>query len=232
MCEVSTRKTIEGSTIHHVARLCQGLVGEMDKLLTSTGDLKMKRMKWSWIAALALMTSPALAAAGGNVNLFLGGKTLDNDWAPFDEHGEFGILIDVGDEYWPVNFAIDLLGSSKQIDYWDGYTYTSTSEIDIGARKVFDIYGTTLHPYAGGGLALVSARIEDAYYNWDPVCGYLCADEDTGLGIWLNGGIYMTLGQSFNLGLDLRYSQADVTLGGATVDAGGTHAGILLGYHW
>jgi hypothetical protein len=42
----------------------------------------------------------------------------------------------------------------------------------------------------------------------------------------------LTLGQSFNLGFDLRYSSADITLGGFEVEAGGTYAGLLLGYHW
>ena len=56
------------------------------------------------------------------------------------------------------------------------------------------------------------------------------SDDNNGIGIWLNGGVYWTLSQHFNLGLDLRYSQADVTL--FDVDAGGTHAGVILGYHW
>lgn len=194
----------------------------------------MKRNRWHWLAVLVAAVVPSLAIAGGNVNIFLGEKELDTtDWAsPYDQQGEFGVLIDFGNEYWPVNFAIDLLGSSKQTDYWDGYQEVSTSEIDLGVRKIFDLEGTLVHPYVGGGLALVSARYEDVYYYFDPVCGYVCSDEDSGLGVWLNAGFYVTLGQSFNLGLDLRYSEADVTVLGTTVNAGGMHAGLLLGYHW
>jgi len=188
----------------------------------------MKRMKWFWIAVLVLIASPALAETTGNINIFLGSKTLDsNDWSTsFQDQDEFGILFDVRGENWPVNLAIDLLGSSKQIDYVDGYTTVSTSELDFGARKIFNIVGTPVYPYVGGGLGLMSARVEDAYYYYG---SYIY--EDTGFGVWLDGGAYVTLGQ-FNLGLDLRYSQADVTVAGNKVNAGGSHAGILLGYHW
>jgi hypothetical protein len=48
----------------------------------------------------------------------------------------------------------------------------------------------------------------------------------------LNGGIYWTLNQYFNLGFDLRYTDADVTFISTDIEAGGTTAGIFLGYHW
>lgn len=188
----------------------------------------MKRMKWFWMAVLALVAAPAFAQTTGNVNIFLGSKTLDqNDWGPFydqNDQGEFGVLIDVRGDYWPVSLAIDLLGSANVVtDYW-GDNIASTSELDIGARKVFDLQYSNFHPYVGGGLAFVGARYEDSYY---------APEEDNSTGLWLNGGFFVTLGYNFNIGLDLRATMADdVYIYGRNRDPGGTHAGLLLGYHW
>jgi len=38
--------------------------------------------------------------------------------------------------------------------------------------------------------------------------------------------------ENFNLGMDLRYSKAKARIFDATVDAGGTHLGFLMGYGW
>lgn len=200
----------------------------------------MKRLNWILAALFISMAAPAFAV--NNINIFLGQKTLDSsDWGassylgyglPLDEQGEFGVLMDFAGYNWPVSIAVDLLGSAREEDFYSttwgpGTTTASTSELDVGVRKIFDIYGTSLHPYVGGGLALITGRIEDDYYYYG-----ITDDEDTGLGIWLNGGIYWSFAEHFNLGVDLRVSDADVTLYGETVNAGGTHGGLMFGYRW
>jgi opacity protein-like surface antigen len=87
------------------------------------------------------------------------------------------------------------------------------------------VSGSPIRPYIGGGLAFVNAEQKATTFSYIP-------DDDNGTGFWLNGGVCWTLGQSFNLGLDLRYTQADVTLFNVDGKAGGTHAGVILGYHW
>lgn len=179
--------------------------------------------KLALFLCLSLLSSVAAAqnATTGNVNLFLGGKTLSEaDWGIWNEQGEFGVLIDVQTAGMPVSFAIDLLGSAEE-RYG---LLVSTSELDFGLRMIFDVDGTTLHPYVGGGLGFMGGRIEDTWFGGE--------DEDTSMGLWLNGGVYVTLGEHFNLGLDLRYSSAEVTLLNTPVEIGGNHAGLLLGYHW
>ena len=162
----------------------------------------------------------------GNVNFFLGQKTLEeNDWAPADEQAEFGVLVDFKQSHWPVSIAIDLLGSIDKVTVSGVDIEGSTSEFDIGVRKIWEVANSSIRPYIGGGLAFINAEIKATGFN-------TVSQDDNGTGIWLNGGVYWTLGQHFNLGLDLRYSQADVTVFGVDVDAGGTHAGIILGYHW
>ena len=161
----------------------------------------------------------------GNVNFFLGQKTLDeDDWTPLDKQAEFGVLVDFKQQSWPVSIAIDFLGSID-VETESGIDLEgSTTEFDVGVRKIWEVAGSSLRPYIGGGLAFINAEFKATNF---PV-----SDSDSGTGIWLNGGVYWTLGQHFNLGLDLRYSQADVTLFGEEGEAGGTHAGIILGYHW
>lgn len=162
----------------------------------------------------------------GNLNFLLGQKTLDEtEWAPVDKQGEFGVLVDFKQQNWPISIALDFLGSADEATELGLNVEGITTEFDVGVRKIWGVEGSSIRPYIGGGIAFATA-------DFRITSGFPVSDDDNGTGIWLNGGIYWTLGQHFNLGLDLRYSQADVTLFGVDVDAGGTHAGIILGYHW
>ena len=173
---------------------------------------------------LFAVTAPLHASEwSGNLNFFLGGKTLDeNDWSPVEQQGEFGILVDYKKQDWPVSIAIDLLGSSDDSTFAGFKVEGKTSELDFGVRKVWEFAGQPIHPFVGGGLGLIGAE-----YQVGPL-----SDSDTSLGVWLNGGVYWTIGEHFNLGLEARYSQAEVTMFNVNGEAGGSHGGLLLGYHW
>lgn len=163
----------------------------------------------------------------GNLNFLLGQKKLDkDDWEPFEKQAEFGILVDFKQKEWPLSIAIDLLGSSDEEPILGFDVEARTSELDIGVRKVWEVSGATIKPFVGGGLAFISAELESRY-------GYASvSDDDSGTGYWLNAGVYWTLGPAFNLGLEWRYSRAEVTLYGIEAEAGGSHGGLILGYHW
>lgn len=164
--------------------------------------------------------------SSGNVNFILGTKTLDSDdWGPFDEQAAFGVLLDFKQETWPISIAIDILGSLDRETELGIEVDGSTSEFDIGIRKIWEVSGSTIRPFIGGGLAFITAKFETNTPVKESV-------DDSATGIWLNGGVYWTLGQHFNLGLQARYSKAEVTLFDVDGEAGGTHAGIMLGYHW
>jgi len=166
-------------------------------------------------------------AWAGNVNFFLGQKTLDkDDWEPVDKQPEFGVLVDFKQQSWPVSIALDFLGSKDETTIAGINVEGNTAELDFGVRKIWDTENSTIRPYIGGGVAFIRAEVKGT------LSPFTVSVDDSGAGLWIGGGIYWTLNQSFNLGLDLRYSQADVTLAGTDVKAGGTHAGILLGYHW
>jgi len=135
------------------------------------------------------------------------------------------VLVDFKQKNWPISIAIDILGSLDRETISGVEIEGSTSEFDIGIRKIWEVSGSSIRPFIGGGLAYITAELES-------ITPVRVSVEDSGTGIWLNGGVYWTLGQHFNLGIQARYSKAEVTLFGIDGEAGGTHAGVMLGYHW
>ena len=100
-----------------------------------------------------------------------------------------------------------------------------TSEFNVGLRKIWDQF-PHVRPFIGGGLSLIAAEAEASVY------GLRISETDRGLGFWVGGGVYWTLNDHFNIGMELKSSWADVTLMGVEVNAGGGHFGLLAGYHW
>ncbi|MDH3403173.1 MAG: outer membrane beta-barrel protein [Acidobacteriota bacterium] len=199
-----------------------------------TGRLTPVAAALGLLAALVVALPNAALAQGwtGNVNALVGAKELDkNDWEPLESQDEVGILVDFKRAGWPVSIAVDFLRSDAKetmIDPASGLAATiegETQEFDVGIRKIWD-RSAKARPYIGGGLALISAEISAE------VLGVRVSAKDDAQGAWIGGGVYWTLGKAFNLGFDVRYSQADVKFLGVDGDAGGTHAGLLLGFHW
>lgn len=170
----------------------------------------------------------AMGAWTGNVNFLLGSKSLEeSDWAPVEEQGEFGVMLDFKEQSWPVSIAIDMLGSGDE-ETISGFKFEgTTSEFDLGARKIFEIENSNIRPFIGGGLALISAEAKLSYSGIP-----IGSASDSGAGLWLNGGVYWSINDQFNLGVQLRTSTAEVTFNGYDIQAGGGHAGVMLGFHW
>lgn len=159
----------------------------------------------------------------GNINLFLGMKFLnEDDWFPVEEQGEVALEFDFRQAAWPINFVVGLRKSQGTGSDSGLNIEGETSELSLGIRKIFD--QTPVRPYVGGGLAFIDATYEapDSFVS----------DSDNGVGLWVGGGVYVTLADHLNLGVDLRLSGAEVTLYGVDGAAGGAHLGILLGYHF
>jgi hypothetical protein len=160
----------------------------------------------------------------GNINFFGGGKFLNsNDWAPADQQLEGGIELDARRRFWPFNMALDVLYGTGS-DSSTGINYKSKIlEFDAGIRKIYDAFPPPLRPYWGIGLAVTSAEASATGY---------ASNTGTGPGVWVQGGVYMTFGNHFNLGADFRASATWVDIAGTTVDGGGFHVGLISGYHW
>ena len=190
----------------------------------------------SAIPGLLLFATTSMAQQGGwtgNINVFLGAKALDeDDWAPVDEHSEIGIELDFRPKSWPVNIAVDYLFSkSDKESFIDPSSLivfdmeAETSELNIGIRKIWEQY-TSVRPFIGGGLSFIRGEAEVS------ALGITVSESGNGAGIWIGGGVYWTLIDHLNLGLELKFSTADISIAGVDVDAGGGHFGFLAGYHW
>ncbi len=170
------------------------------------------------LVLLAGVSGAAFAAgASGNINLLLGKHYLDDDvWddLDLDEQDSIGLMFDIQPARWPVALAFDLLKSDESAHGIDG----ETQEIAGGVRWYSPMVSNILRFYAGGGLALIEAEIED--------------EDDDDFGIWLNGGLTFIIAKHVNLGLDVRYSTAEVELYGEDVDVDGLRTSFLIGYHF
>jgi opacity protein-like surface antigen len=197
----------------------------------------MKKAITALLLCLGLTVSGAATAEGttGNINVFLGGKGLDDeDWLA-DSHGEIGLLIDIGGKDWPLMFAVDMLRSSGD---FDGFVYrpsdasihyyeedVKTRELNLGVRKYWHPT-SNMYPYLGGGLAFVRLEAEWRYDG-----GTLYSDSGSGTGVWLGGGVQWRFDQ-FNIGFSIRASGAEVALDSGDYQGGGGHSGLVFGYHW
>ncbi len=192
--------------------------------------MRLAKSVFVLLAVFLAWTVPAHAqgtgsTVTGNLNLFLGAKALDDtDWAPVDEHAEVGLVGDIRAANWPVSIEVRLLSSvSDTVLIGPDLVEMETSELDLGVRKTWGA-GTNMHPYVSGGLAKIDAEVT--------VLGVGSVSDD-GVGLWVAGGIYWVLGGSFNLGVDLMISSAEVDFGtGVDGNIGGGHFNFLAGFHF
>jgi len=143
----------------------------------------MKRTIVLIIALLVLsFFSVAFAETTGNVNLFLGQKHLDkDDWEPTEDQGEGGIEFDIADKSWPISIAVDMLGSSDEEKVGGLKLTGSTSEFNLGVKKIFSV--DSIHPFVGGGISFMNAKFEVDGVSID----------GNGTGFWLAGGDHFGL---------------------------------------
>lgn len=163
----------------------------------------------------------------GNISVMVGKKFLDDsDWPGMDNHGAIGMLLDFKKNNWPVSIAIDLIGTGKEKKSAGNKDEAYSAEMNIGVRKIFSLQDSAFQPYIGAGVASVFAETSSTRNN--TVTKY----DDTAIGSWVGIGSYYAVTRNFQLGADLRYSRAEVTLNGEDREAGGRHAAISAGYHW
>jgi outer membrane protein W len=184
------------------------------------------------LAVAAFACTSARADFDGNVNFFLGAKSLDsNEWNPNDSQVEFGAVMSFGQKDWPVQIAGDVLISVDETTEGVVKTTGATFEFDPGVRWLILKKGTVF-PYIGGGIGIIggAVEVENNFVSVDAA--------DASLGFWTDAGVFFRLGSNFNIGLDLRYSTADIDLdfGGGLVandvNAGGFSFGLLMGFGW
>ena len=201
-----------------------------------------------FVIALAICLCAPTVFAAGDANVFLGRRSLSDtafDQANVEGRPQYGVAVSL-EFNWPVAIAMDLLSSSEEATNSPTTEYSfhvatevETMELDLGVRK---FWGERLRPYVGGGLAYIelsasqtmSGDLGDGVQFSLPV-----VDEDDGsFGYWLNTGFAYLIGKNFNIGVDVRYSDAENTLNprladsGVYLESGGFQFGAMLGFHW
>lgn len=199
-----------------------------------------------FLAVFLLGTFPI--SAGGDVNILFGQKILDDNTleaAGVDGQSQFGVAVTL-DFDWPVALAFDLIVSSDDATMTvlagtpiDFATDAETIEFDVGVRK---LWGERLQPYAGAGLALIQLdakqRMSGSLGGGSSFDTLVIDDSGSEVGFWVNAGLLYRVTDRFNLGIDARHSDAEVSLrleadpDPAQLEAGGTHYSIALGFHW
>ncbi len=186
------------------------------------------------LSTLLFMTMPAAYADDaqadgwtGNVSGYVGHKTVDDkDWPNLDSQASVGVISDFGKQSWPVSIAADLIFAGTVHESGVNEDTGGSAEIHLGARKIFTLENSSFRPYVGGGVALVNGILENKN------AGVTVDDNDNAIGAWVGAGTYYAVTPSFNIGLDVRYSKAEVTLFDKDRETGGLNAGITAGYHW
>ncbi|MDH5527701.1 MAG: hypothetical protein OEY97_10380, partial [Nitrospirota bacterium] len=167
------------------------------------------------------------ATYGSHFNILLGSNTLSGDFAPWDEHGEFGLQFDFSPPGWSSTYLFGELRVSVS-DTVGGF-WIGNDELNLGVRQYIE---NPQMPYAfhyGGGISFISSDLYDATF------GDVVVDSASGTGYWLGLGVQFRVGRNMHLGLDYSITHADgsydpLTFGSQNL--GGSHLGLILGWGW
>jgi hypothetical protein len=196
-------------------------------------------MRRPWLLAPVLLLTLAggatlSIAAKNSYNFFIGRKSISElEDLQLDRQPDLGAEISLARDGWPIAVALDLMASTTSEDrdvFAFGVAYdldikSTNFELDLGIRKIWEP-DSPIRPYLGGGLAFGHGRLEV------DLNGTSAAEEDTGVGRWVGGGVYWKIQERFNLGLNIRWSAIPIRFDGETedLDIGGTHVVLILGW--
>jgi hypothetical protein len=193
----------------------------------------MTRLARFLIAALMMAAVPVTASAG-SLDLLLGVRSFeeDVDLEPSETHDFLAIQYGIDSEKLPVHvfFALQTSEADNTFSNFSGEfnRKISTTQFDLGMIKLFEQY-TYLRPYVGGGFSIV--KMEDEVTT--VATGNSTSEDDTSPGLFLNGGVYVRLGERLKVGIDLRILRlAAVDLGTLSTDANSIQLGMMVGWRF
>lgn len=189
------------------------------------------------MAVLALLWS-SLAAAGINLTLVAGGRSLDEGFdGRLDSHVALGATVDFGEPEWPVRVALGLHGSVDSEPVAFDELTVSMLELSAGAvwyplEEEADGRRKRTQPYLGGGLALLWVDLDDPHCFFLD-CEFHDVDDDFSPALYANGGVVWRLGERLHLGLDARWLVgSDVELLGEDFGSDYLQTGVALAWLW
>ena len=163
----------------------------------------------------------------GHISGFMGLKMMDsNDWPDLDNHFGMGVFFDIKKDSWPVSIVLDITDTGGKHKHNGMEDLGHTTELHFGIRKIFINQDSRFQPYVGGGVSSMYAEQEFEVNNVST------EQDDSTVGIWLGAGMYYEMNPKFVLGLDVRYSDGEVTLFDQDLNAGGLFMGVTGGYQF
>ncbi len=191
--------------------------------------MKTTNLGIATIATLLALTLPIAQADDwtGNIGGFIGSKHMDDaDWGTLDSQEALGFMLDIKKESWPVSITYDLFGAGEVRKNGAIKDESYTVESHIGIRKAFQLENSKTRPYIGGGVTFLTAEIKNKTATTS------VKDDDNGTGLWIGAGWQTAVTESFDVGFDMRYSAAEVTIFNQDLEAGGMHYAATASYHW
>jgi len=184
----------------------------------------------NFVIAMMLLLTTSMSYAdelSGHISGFIGFKIMDSsDWPDINTHFSMGPIFDIKKDSWPISIALDLMDTGDKHKHDGMEDLGHTTELHFGIRKIFINQDSKLQPYVGGGVASMYAEQEFEVNNTT------MKQDDSDVGIWLGAGMYYEINPKFVLGLDVRYSDGEVTLFNEELDAGGFYTGVTGGYQF
>jgi hypothetical protein len=176
-----------------------------------------------------------------NANLILGSRALDEDkWGPIEDHTIYGISIDARRATWPVSVVLGFSTSSEDgneslvVDdiRIEGWAESTIWEASIGVAKIWDTSGQ-MRPFVGGGISAVRTDLEAVLESPDIDGSARIDEDDTSLGLYVEGGIVWQFKADFNLGFSGRIligTELELVDEETDVDYG--QFAVILGWGW
>lgn len=190
--------------------------------------MKINKINTIAFTLLTLLAAPQVMAEdnwNNRFNLLLGQKHLDKDDFEDTSHGALGLSFDIQHKTWPVSIAIDLMTAGKETKIGDEKIEKVTGGLHLGVRKYWQL-NENLEPYLGAGLNFSAAEHKEIVGNVTE------KQDDDDVGYWVAAGVNWTFDESFNVGAQVRYSDAEVTLFDSTINTGGVYTMMTFGYNF
>lgn len=174
-----------------------------------------------------LYSSAAAEIIGGNINVLLGQRTmLDDDWDDFDvqDQGLIGLNVDLQLPALP-GIEFGFMTSREEGDTATSEADVTLTDLFVGVNKTWNFPATPVHPFIGGGLTVRTIETDFELFASE------FEDDDNDLALYLHGGVFWTIAEHFNIGVDVRVIVGgEMELFDDDVNANSYVTSLILGY--
>ncbi len=164
---------------------------------------------------------------GGNINFLLGQRTMmDSDWDDLEvqNQGLFGVNVDLQLPALP-GIEFGLMTSREEGDTAATETDVTLTDLFVGINKTWNLPASPVHPFIGGGLTVRTIETDLELFATE------FEDDDNDLALYFHGGVFWTIGEHFNIGLDARIIVGgEMELFDGDVNANSYVTSLILGY--